>query len=78
MTVLALLQSLAALCIASDESATLPIFAKSDLVSKEVRSASKVLKVVSVDTLRLVVVLIERAPFSFEVKHEEVEIELVN
>ena len=71
------LQTFAALLVARDKGSTLPIFTQSHLIPIQVRSSSKVLKVVRIHTLSLVVLLIEWAPFCLEVKHVEIEVWLL-
>lgn len=71
------LQALAPFRVAGDKGAALPVFAKLHLVVKEIGSAAKVLKIVRIDTLGLVVLVVEGAPLSLEVEHVEVEVDLV-
>ena len=60
----------APLGIFTDESASFPIDTKLIvIVVKEIRLPSKILPIVSIVTLSLIVLLIERAPLSLEVKH---------
>lgn len=70
----ALLKPLAAFFIASYECTALPVLAKLSLVSKEVRFSAKVLEIMRVDTLRLVMLVVVRAPFGFEVEHVKVKV----
>ena len=74
MAVGADLEKLAALLVASDKGAALPMLAQVDFVGEEVRSAAEVLEVVGVNALRLVVLVVEGTPLSFEKVDVEVEV----
>ena len=76
MTVLALVEPLAALLIAGDKGATLPVLTEFNLVVKQVRSPPEVLEIVCVDTLGLVMLMVEGTPLCLEVEHVEVEVTL--
>ena len=62
----------APLVILSDESTRLPVGAGFSRIVENVRLSSEVLPIVRVDTLGLVVLLIEGTPLSLEVEHPEV------
>ena len=53
----------------------MPIFAKLiTFIAKKIRFAPKVLPIMSIDTLRFIVILVKWTPFSFEIEHEKVSI----
>lgn len=61
--------------ILTNEVASLPLLANfKGTVGEQVRFPSEILPVMSVDTLRLVVLSVERTPLSFEVKNVELHV----
>lgn len=65
----------AAFMIFGDESARLPVRTNVlAVIGENVRLSSKVLPVVSIDTLSLIVLFIEWAPFCLKVKHIKISI----
>ena len=66
----------AAVGILADEVFSLPVLAKVRLVSIVLRLATEILPIVSIDAQFLIVVIGERTPGCFEVKHIEVGIRL--
>ena len=68
------LQTLTPFLVTRNESSTLPIGTQIYSVVEKVRSASKILEIVGIDTLRLVMLVIKRTPLRFKQKHEEVEV----
>ncbi len=62
------LEPFATFFIASNESPTLPIFTKLDVILEEVGLPPKILKVVCIHTLSFVVFVIVRTPFCFEIE----------
>jgi hypothetical protein len=52
----------------------LPIFTDLNFIPEEVWPSSKVLKVMCIYTLSFVVLVVEGAPFCFEVKDKEIEV----
>ena len=71
--VVASLDQLAAFLIRCDERAGLPSLAQADLVGEQGRPAPEILIVVSVETLGLVVLVVERTPLCLEILDVEVE-----
>lgn len=77
MTALTTGHVLAPIDIVCDEGAGLPVLAEAfDVVVEDVRVASEVLPVVIINTLRLVMVFVERTALRLEVEHIEVRIPL--
>lgn len=66
------LKAFAAFFVAGDEGTRLPIFTELCIISEEVRFTPEILEVVRVNALCLVMFVIVRAPFSFEVEDVEV------
>ena len=74
MTKRTLFKPLATLFVTSNKGAALPVLAKFRLIPKEVRLSTEILKIMRVYTLRLVMLVVVRAPLSFKVKHVEVKV----
>jgi hypothetical protein len=74
MGILARLESLAALLVASYEGTTLPVFAKLSVVPKKVRFTPKILEVMRINALCFVMLMIVGAPFCLEIEYVEVKI----
>jgi hypothetical protein len=72
MTVSAGLESLASFFVAGNEGSTLPVFTELSVIPKEIWLSSEVLEVMRVNALRLIVVMVVRAPLGLEVKNEEI------
>jgi hypothetical protein len=68
------LQAFTTFFITSNKCPTLPVFAKLGIISEKIRPPPKILKVMRVNTLRFVMVMIVRAPFSFEEKNIKIYI----
>ena len=71
------LKILAPFFVACYKSSWLPVFTKAYIITKQVWTSSKILKIVGIHTLSFIMFVIKRTPLSFEVKHIKVEILLV-
>ena len=76
VTVRAFFKALAALFIAGDESATLPVLAKLRFIAEEVGFTAKILEIMCVHTLRFIMFMVVGTPFCLEKKYVEVEIRI--
>lgn len=74
MTIHTTLQSFASFFITSNECAALPVFAEFCIIFEQIGFPSVILEVVCIDTLCFVMIMVERAPFCFEVEDVEIEI----
>ena len=74
MTKLALFKSFASLFVTCYEGAWLPVFTKFSIIPEKIRFSPEILKVMRVHTLGFVMLVIIRAPFSFEEEDVKVEI----
>lgn len=70
----AFFQPFASFIITSDKGATLPVFTKLSIISKQIRLSSKILEVVSIDALSLIMFVIVRTPFCLKVEYIEIEV----
>lgn len=74
VAVCAVLKALAALFVASDEGAALPIFTKLRVIPEERGLTPEVLEVMRVHALRLVMLVIVGAPLSLEIEQVKIEV----